>query len=215
MKFEPTSQEEEPPLLPPLTLKAEMGTRRITCRPWFWCVFIGLVVVPQGASSGQSPDAGYVKVPEWTPADGVSPSIEVTTSEDLRSKLWSYTYRVTNGPAARQALIKLVFIINVPVESAGAPNGWWVATYNPPAALPGVTFAAEQDDAGRWPAGAPPAGKTLTFTIVSRYGPGTVEYYARGDTPALAVEALDAAAQARLPDERQDARRGTAIGPAR
>ena len=191
-----------------------MDTGTITGRPWLWCL-IGLVVGPLGTLSGQSPDAAVVNVPDWTPADRVSPSIKVSTQEDLHSKLWSYTYHVTNGPAARQALIKLAFVINVPVESAKAPRGWWAATYNPPAALPGVTFAAEQDDAGSWPGGAAPGGKTLIFTIVSRHGPGTVEYYARGNVSPLSVEALDAAAQARLPDERQDALRGTAIGPAR
>ncbi len=191
-----------------------MDTRTMTRRPWFWCL-LGLVVGPPGALFGQSPDAAVVNVPGWTPADRVSPSIKVSIREDLRSKLWSYTYHVTNGPTAGQGLIKLAFIINVPVESAKAPNGWWAATYNPPAALPGVTFAAEQDDAGSWPGEAAPGGKTLTFTIVSRHGPGTVEYYARGSASPLSVEALDAAAQARLPDERQDAMRGTVTGPAR
>jgi len=183
-------------------------------RPWLWNFLISLVMMPLGILQGQSPDAAVVNVPGWTPADQVSPLITVGARQDPRTRLWSYTYRVSNGTTAGQVLIKLAFIISVPVESAKAPNGWWAATYNPPAALPGVTFAAKQDTAGSWPAAAAPGGSMLTFTIVSRHPPGTIEYYARGNASPISIDGLDAASQARLPDERQDAMRGTTIGPA-
>jgi hypothetical protein len=163
---------------------------------------------------GQSPAAGVVDVPGWVPADGVNPAISVTTRRD-RSRLWTYTYRVSNRRSATQALVKLALVLDVAVISARAPDGWWAAAYNPPAALPGVTFGVKRAKDGSWTRAAPPGGPALVFVVVSRYGPGSVRYYARGEVPPLPVDRLESLARARLPDEQQDAVRGTTIGPVR
>jgi hypothetical protein len=174
-----------------------------------------LIAGPLAVLCGQSPAAGGVDVPGWVPADGVNPAIVVTTRRDGGTKLWTYTYRVTNRRSATQALVKLVLVLDGAVVSARAPGGWWAAAYNPPAALPGVTFAVERAEDGSWPGAAAPGGPALVFVVVSRYGPGSVRYYARGNVPPLAVDGLEPSARERLPDERRDAVRGATIGPVR
>jgi hypothetical protein len=183
-----------------------------------WCaVIVGcLMALPGGVSrpvSGQSPPYQTVNVKGWVPADRVAPFITVQPVFNSSRKLWIYTYRVRNQSTASQSLIKLALVLNVSVESALAPGGWVAVTYNPPGALPGVTFAAEQSGNGSWPRAARPGGAGVVFRVVSRYGPGTVKLYARGDAPRIALEDLDAEERARLPDEQQDAWRGTTIGP--
>lgn len=175
-------------------------------------LLLGLVLGPIMVLSGQSPAPDSVNVPGWTPADRVRPSISVSVHQDRTTKLWTYTYRVSNQQSAAQALTKLGLVLKVSVESAKAPDGWWAAVYNPPAVVPGVTFAARQARDGSWP-GAATGGQQVVFKIVSRHGPGSVEFYARGDPPPISLDTLDPVKQAQLPNEQQDALRGTTVGP--
>ena len=166
-----------------------------------------------GSVTAQSPSVDSVNVPEWVPADSVSLRIQVSTHQDTKSGYWRYVYRVYNRQPATQALTKLGFLLHAVVDSVKAPEGWWAVVYNPPAIVPGVTFAAKLAKDGSWPSAALPGGAPIVLEIVSRAPPGPVQFYARGSAPSVSLDRLGPATQARMPDEQQDARRGETIGP--
>ena len=163
--------------------------------------------------TAQSPPVDSVKVPDWVPADSVNPLIEVSVRQDSSSGRWRYVYRVYNRQPATQALTKLGLLLHAAVDSVKAPDGWWTVTYNPPAMLPGVTFAARQAKDGSWPGAVLPGGSPIVLEIVSRAPPGPVRFYARGSAPPMSLDRLGPATQARMPNEQEDARRGETIGP--
>jgi hypothetical protein len=175
------------------------------------CLTLGGVVTGQG----QAPSRDTVAVVGWIPADGVRPDITVNVTRSAATGLWIYRYLVVNRATASQDLVKLVLVLNAPVISVSTPTGWHGLAYNPPGALPGVTLTAKRGPVGRWIRPVVPGGTPLRFEIVSRAGPGTVRYYARGGVPAMALDSLSHADRARVPDEEQDAIRDSTVGPSR
>lgn len=161
----------------------------------------------------QSPPTDSVGVPDWVPADSVRPWIEVFARKDPKAGFWRYIYRVHNQQPATQALTKLGLLLHAAVDSVKAPDGWWTVVYNPPAMVPGVTFAAKQAKDGAWPRAVLPGGPPVILEIISRAPPGPVRFYARGSAPPMSLDRLGPTTQARMPSEQEDARRGETIGP--
>jgi hypothetical protein len=143
----------------------------------------------------------------------VNPRIEVSVYRDAKAGTWRYVYRVSNRRPATQALTKLGLVLRGTVESATAPEGWLAVIYNPPAIVPGVTFAADRRPDGSRNRGAPPGGAPVVFEILSKDPPGPVEFYARGSAPVIAMEGLSPVMRARMPAEQEDAQRGETTGP--
>lgn len=161
----------------------------------------------------QSPPVDSVNVPDWVPADSVNPWIEVSVHHDSKAGTWRYVYRVSNRRPATQALTKLGLVLQGTVESATAPDGWLAVVYNPPAIVPGVTFAADKRSDGSKNRGALPGGGPVVFEILSKDPPGRIEFYARGSAPVIPMDGLSPIMQARMPAEQEDARRGETTGP--
>lgn len=182
---------------------------------WWWCCGLGLSVM-SGAIvrvSAQSPPPDSVKAPGWVPVDSVNPRIEVSVHRDPRGRFWRYIYRVSNRRPATQRLTKLGLLLDAVVDSAKVPNGWWAAIYNPPAMVPGVTFAADQGADDSWPKAATPGGHPVVLEIFSPSPPGPVRFYARGSTSPIVMDQVDETVQSRMPTEQEDARRGETVGP--
>ncbi|HET9830607.1 MAG TPA: hypothetical protein VFP91_02810 [Vicinamibacterales bacterium] len=130
-----------------------------------------------------------------TPANQLSVGVSTAVTYDSTSKLYAYDYTLTNASTSVQAAWFFALQFNGPGDSPLAPVGWTFAQHDD---RPIVSWAAT--DTGPLPpdfvddGNVPPSvytiapGATLSgFRLVSPSPPGTVQFFAQGETKLAQV----------------------------
>jgi hypothetical protein len=168
------------------------------------------------------PASGQVIVPP-TPANQLSVSVTANVTFDSSTGLYSYNYTLANAASSQQSTWLFSLQLNGAGDSPASPNGWTFAQFDD---RPLVSWAAT--DTGTLPpdfvddGNIPPSpftiapGATLPgFKFVSPHPPGTVTFFAQGDTK-LAQVAVDSDLPqegAEIPDFTNDSFTGSTVGP--
>lgn len=152
----------------------------------------------------------------------VEPSVRVTVSLDTATGDFLYRYTLANGPGARQRIESFELELAVTPSGMAAPKdwdfsfdrstpvaGWWAAGPTDPAWTP----INDMDIPSTLSEIAP--GDSLTgFDLLSPCAfDGAVAYYVRGYNHLAVRPPDDTASWVRVPEWRNDAVRGTALGP--
>ncbi len=159
---------------------------------FLFCSLLSLAASRTAAQISPTDTIG-MNYPGWESADQVAPTIDVQTSYDSVSSLWTYRYTVANGASARQSIWSIEFGLDplaAPSDplTASAPPGWkaLVWPYSEAALLPGVSFFALFLNDSLGPASGPPPGRIQPgeslsgFVVTSPYPPGHARTYVQG-----------------------------------
>jgi len=118
------------------------------------------------------------------PATGTAPQVESTVTYDAGARRYTYSYNVSNGAEARQALHSISIGVTFPAELVGTPPGW------EPNTVPStgrISWYMRTRGFGR--EGIPPGGATSGFAIASELLPGPTEVRCRRAVEAQRVPA--------------------------
>lgn len=130
------------------------------------------------------------EVVPWTPANQISPHVQVDVSFDSASGLYTYAYTIASGSGSSQNIWFFALKFDGTVVSSSSPEGW---TFGQHSDRPIVSWAATEvgevpsdieDDGNVLPSpfAIPPGGTLSGFRIQSPEPPGSVTFYAQGET---------------------------------
>jgi hypothetical protein len=168
------------------------------------------------------PASGQIIVPP-TPANQLSVSVTTNVTFDSSTGLYTYNYTLANAAGSQQSAWLFSLQLNGAGDSPASPNGWTFAQFDD---RPLVSWAAT--DTGTLPpdfvddGNIPPSPFTITpgaslsgFKFVSPDPPGTVTFFAQGDTKLPQVTADSDFPQngAEIPDFTSDSFTGSTTGP--
>lgn len=126
-----------------------------------------------------------------TPPNQLAFTVTATTSQNKRTKIWTYSYKVTNSSASVQPLAFFGVAYNPTISNVTSPSGWVSLPFgnrnvNMWAAAAGASLPAGQTDDGNIqpsPFQIPPGGSLSGFSFQSANPPAQVPDFALGFAP--------------------------------
>jgi hypothetical protein len=189
----------------------------------FTLLLCAFLLAPGRTILGQVGDTSGTTYPNWTSSDKVLPVVRSGVSYDSVAHVWRYSYTVSNGAAAQQAINDFTLNFSGNTPTASQPNGWDGFVLNSPSSIPGAVFLTVSDNFTSVAGGVAAApttaqiapGQMLSgFSLTSPYPPGDARTYIRGYSavPFLPDSVEDSFV---VPADTTDAQRGWALGPTR
>ena len=134
-----------------------------------------------------------------TPPNQLSFTVIPTTSQNKKTKIWTYSYKVTNSSSSQQPLWQFAIDYNPPISSITSPTGWASLKFadrntNGWAAIGGASFPVGQADDGSVPPSPyqiAPGASLSGFSFQSPNPPASVPDFALGFAPLPAVTTED------------------------
>jgi hypothetical protein len=119
-----------------------------------------------------------------TPTSSIEPEVNVTVSNDVKTGLYTYIYRVSNGLSAKLPIIRYVIYLKKFPRLSGSPSDWESGLYDenqPNCRVSWSPRVRKKGESGPVFPGVIYPGKFKTgFRIVSDQPPGPVKYLVDG-----------------------------------